>query len=468
MESMVAVEIATHSGDQTRIASCRLGPAVLAVVLATMLLALPAPQLLADEPLSDAERLWVVQAEAPDARQGPRIQFYFFWSKRCPHCRAALPEVRSLGEDYPWLDVHSFELSENAEHRLRYLEMAEAVGRDASSVPGFLFCGQMIVGFDELGATTGEIRSQLGACYRNVRQGRSATVTPVAGAVSAVRIPLIGEVDVQALSLPALTVVLAALDSINPCAFFVLLFLLSLLVHVQRRGYMLLVGGLFVLFSGLIYFLFMAAWLNLFMWVGQLRWITAAAGMLAVVLGLVNVKDFFWFKKGVSLSIPDGAKPHLFSRMRMLVQGDRLATIMVSTVLLAIAANSYELLCTAGFPMIYTRVLTINQLPAGNYYFYLAMYNMVYVVPLLFIVGVFAWTLGARKLGEREGRVLKLISGLMMLELGLVLLVAPGLLNNVLVAAALLVAALLIKLAKIEIRSRMSRKYLSVVDVGIT
>jgi uncharacterized membrane protein HdeD (DUF308 family) len=128
--------------------------------------------------------------------------------------------------------------------------------------------------------------------------------------------------------------------------------------------------------------------------------------------------------------------------MRALVGSDRLGTLLLGTLLLAIAANSYELLCTAGFPMVYTRALTLHGLSLSQYYAYLALYNLIYVLPLLLIVGVFTHTLGARKLTEGQGRRLKLLSGLMMLGLGLLLLVWPELLTELWVGVALLGVAL--------------------------
>jgi len=254
-------------------------------------------------------------------------------------------------------------------------------------------------------------------------------------------LPLVGAVSVDALSLPVLTVAIASLDAFNPCAFFVLMFLLSLMVHARSRKRMMIVGGVFVLFSGLIYFLFMSAWLNVFLWLGELRMITLAAGILAIVLALVNIKDYFRFKQGVSLSIPDSAKPGLFARMRGLVSADSLPAMVGGTVLLALAANSYELLCTTGFPMVYTRALTLNELSTGAYYGYLAAYNAIYVLPLLIIVALFAFKFGSRKLSEKEGRVLKMVSGVMMLLLGVLLVFAPTALSNPVVAVALVLVA---------------------------
>jgi hypothetical protein len=170
--------------------------------------------------------------------------------------------------------------------------------------------------------------------------------------------------------------------------------------------------------------------------------ITTIAGIIAVIIAAINIKDFFLFEQGVSLVIPEKAKPKLFERMRTLLKATSLPSMMVGTIVLAIVANAYELLCTVGFPMVFTRVLTLQNLPLLHYYVYLLAYNVIYVIPLTVIVLMFSITLGAKKLTEWQGRVLKLLSGLMMLFLGLVLLINPALLNNMLLSVGLLASAL--------------------------
>ena len=367
-----------------------------------------------------------------------RVQLWFFWSKRCPHCLHARPWLEALPVRHPWIELHSLELLDHPEHIERYVSMAAALGQEARSVPAFVFCGQMRTGFDSPDTTGRRLMEALEACRSDA--GRLRAATP--GMSEVVDLPLVGETNAADLSLPVLTLVLAGLDSFNPCAFFVLLFLLSMLVHAGSRGRMLAIGGIFVTISGVVYFLFMAAWLNLFLVIGELEWVTLGAGLLAVLMGGLNVKDYFWFKRGVSLSIPEAAKPGLFQRMRGLLRAESLPAMVLGTLVLAVVANSYELLCTAGFPMVFTRVLTLSQLPASGYYGYLVLYNLVYVIPLAAIVALFARTLGSRKLSEHEGRILKLVSGLMMLELGLVLTLAPSWLNSLLTAVVLLGLAL--------------------------
>lgn len=190
----------------------------------------------------------------------------------------------------------------------------------------------------------------------------------------------------------------------------------------------------------------MAAWLNLFLIIGHITAITAAAGIIAVVFAVINIKDFIAFQKGISLTISNTSKVKLFDRMRNLLKSTSWISIILGTVILAICANLYELLCTAGFPMVFTRILTLHNLPVLNYYLYIVLYNIIYVIPLIAIVTIFLAGSKKRNISEWQGRVLKLISGVMMLELGAILLLKPSLLNSVFVSLIMLLAALVISL----------------------
>ncbi len=378
-------------------------------------------------------------AGTPEIRDDQdRIQLYFFWSARCPHCLEARPHLLPMVAQHPWIELHDLEISRHPENVQRYVQMAAALGQEAQSVPAFLFCGEMHVGWHSAETTGTFLMERLKACRSRAAADRKV-LEPAA--LETLRLPLVGEIDPQSLSLPAFTVVIAGLDAFNPCAFFVLLFLLGLLAHQKDRRRMLAIGGVFVVVSGLFYFAFMAAWLNLFILMGELYWVTLAAALLAIFIALVNIKDFFAFKQGLTLSIPESRLPDLYRRGRAILAAGNLPAMLAATLLLAGAANLYELLCTAGFPMAYTRVLTLNNLEPTGYYLYLALYNLIYVIPLLVIVLAVTYALGRRQLSERQGRLLKLMSGVMMLELGLLLLAAPQLLNNVGIAFALLLGA---------------------------
>ncbi|HEX7375428.1 MAG TPA: thioredoxin family protein [Steroidobacteraceae bacterium] len=394
----------------------------------------------------------------------PTVRLYYFYSPTCPHCQAAKPLINDFAARTPWLELKAYAVKDDKDNARFYYDTAQALGVEALSVPGFIFCRQVRIGYDGAETTGADLIKALESCHADrvahpvaapdaanpaALAGTAGSPTGIAeeAAGTTIHLPFVGTINAQAFSLPALTVVLAGMDAFNPCAFFVLLFLLSLLVHAKSRARMAIVGGTFVLFSGIVYFVFMAAWLNVFLIAGELRVITVIAGIVALFVAALNIKDYFWFKEGPSLSIPDAAKPGLFKRMREVVTEGAMGPMLLGTVLLAIVANSYELLCTAGFPMVYTRALTLAKLESWQYYAWLAAYNAIYVIPLLAIVIVFTRTMGARKLSESEGRILKLVSGLMMLGFGILLLFAPNLLTNALASILVLLAAVVVALA---------------------
>ena len=144
--------------------------------------------------------------------------------------------------------------------------------------------------------------------------------------------------------------------------------------------------------------------------------------------GTHQLQRFFLFPERVSLTIPESAKPKLFKRMRAVINTSAIPGVILGTIVLAVTANLIELLCTAGFPAIYTNILTSQNLSVVQYYFYLMLYNVIYVIPLAVIVAIFAWKMGGRKMTEKEGRILKLAGGLLMLALGFILLIKPELL----------------------------------------
>jgi len=382
----------------------------------------------------------------------PVIQLYFYWSEKCPHCLEALPYLQQLAQQREDISLHSYQLVGEPDNVTRYQMMASSLGQVAQSVPAFFLCNTMLTGYGK-DATPQQIESLIARCQEHIiQQGNLDNFVGITNEPLYLHLPFIGEVQAGVSSLPLMTAIIAGIDAFNPCAFFVLMFLLSLLLHTRNRKRMLLVGGVFVFFSGLLYFLFMSAWLNLFRVIGHLEAITMIAALVAIAVGLINVKDFFWFKAGVSLTISESARPKLFERMRALLKAQSLSTLLAATVGLALFANMYEFLCTAGFPMVYTRILTLSELSTAQYYLYLVFYNLVYVIPLLIIVLLFVLTMGTRKLQEGEGRGLKLVSGTMMLTLGVILLVAPELLQNLLATLTTILVSIAMALLLVYVR----------------
>jgi len=234
------------------------------------------------------------------------------------------------------------------------------------------------------------------------------------------------------LPLPLFTFIIAIVDGFNPCNLFVLTLLLGFLVSASSsRTRIYIVGYTFVLVVAIFYFLFMAAWLNIFKYIGFVTPLRVAIAIIALVAGILNCKELFFFKKGISLTIQDRHKGPLYRRarrMKEIIVSEKIPALIVAAAMLAVFSSLVELPCTAGFPIIYTGILTGKYVDGSvNYYLYLALYNVIYVLPLMITIGIMGFLLRSRNVTQHEVQIVKFIGGFIMIILGIILLVKPGL-----------------------------------------
>ncbi len=364
---------------------------------------------------------WGYGVAAWAAAAAPAAEIEVFVRPGCPYCAAAEHYLDELQRRRPGLQVRLRDISRDAEALQELGELAHRSGIRPFGVPAFYLRGQLMVGFLSAETTGKAIEALLDQAPAT--SGRDAAIRPPN--VGNVDVPLLGQLNVGDLGLPLFTIVLGLLDGFNPCAMWVLLFLLSMLVNLRDRKKMFLIGGVFVLVSGIVYFAFMAAWLNLFFLIGISRLTQVLLGMVAAVVGALNLKDFVAFGRGVSVGIAEAAKPGIYSQARRILRAESLVGALTAAVMLAILVNTVELLCTAGLPAVYTRVLTMYSLPTSAYYAYLGLYNLAYIADDSLMLTVAVVTLSREKLQEKGARWLKLVSGIVMLALGLILILRP-------------------------------------------
>lgn len=334
----------------------------------------------------------------------------------CPHCEAAKEFLNELQRERPSLRITIHDVAENSPARQRLTTLVAERGMTSVGVPTFLIGTELIVGFRSADTTGAEIRTRL--------DQQAGTGTPQQ-AVEGIQTRWFGELRVRDLGLPLFTIVIGLLDGFNPCSMWVLIFMLSLLAGLANRPKMLLIAGTFVAIEGIAYFAFMAAWLNLFLLIGLSRITELVLGSIAGLAGVINIKDFLAFHRGISLGIPDAAKPGLYARMRRIVQAENILAALIGTGMLAVLVQAVELLCTAGLPALYTRILTMHQLDQWVYYGYLALYNVAYMLDDVLVLAIGVLTMSHYRLQEREGRWLKLIGGIVMVGLSAVMIVRP-------------------------------------------
>jgi hypothetical protein len=281
----------------------------------------------------------------------------------CPRCADAHEFLAELARERPGLRIVVRDVTADPAALVDLRELAKAHGITALGVPTFRIRGTLVVGFSGASVTGKKLLALLDGEPED----------------EGLDLPWLGRVRADDLGLPAFTIAVGLVDGFNPCAMWVLLLVLSLLVNVRERGRMLAIGATFVAVSGLAYFAFMAAWLNLFLLVGLSRASEIAIGMVALAAGAVNLRDALTPEKRPTLAIPERAKAGIYGRMRAILHAESLAAAVAASAALALVVNVVELVCTAGLPLLYTRVLTLRELSPWAYYGYLALYNAAYV-----------------------------------------------------------------------------------------
>jgi len=278
--------------------------------------------------------------------------------------------------------------------------------------------------------------------------------------VEEIEIPIFGKIKTAKFSLPALTILLGIVDGLtNPCGFFVIFFLLSALISLAgARKKMILVGGVFIFFFALYYFLFMALLLNIFILGRKIALLTTVAGGICIFAGLLNVKDYFFFQKGISLSLSKGKKLKFEERVKNLSLTKSIPALIVGTTIIASTISLVAIACTFGIPLAYTKILTSKSLPSLQYYLYLVFYNLIYIIPMAIIVLIFAITLGKKTFKELWIRRLKLVSGFIILFLGSLLSWNYVLLENITFIFWLIITAVVLSGLVILIDSLRKRK----------
>ncbi|MFA5406579.1 MAG: hypothetical protein WC307_04460 [Candidatus Nanoarchaeia archaeon] len=378
---------------------------------------------------------------------------YLFYGNGCPHCAEEIEFFNSININ--GFTLEKFEVWYNETNSLMFNEFANAYDTfGGGSVPRLFIGDKVFVGFmSDNGILLYAPNYKAFAGYKNIitdeinnciNNNCPDPYEVVYGSVSPsiingtnidietselteIELPFIGKINVVESSLFFLTVIIGLLDGLNPCAMWMLSFLLAFTISTRSRKKVFTVGGIFILVSGIVYFLFITAWLNVFLSTEVISFMRYVAGGFALFAGIINIKDFFAFQKGFSLTIPAKWQPRIKKRMKQLSVASGIGMI-AGVIVLAFTINLVELLCTIGFPVIYLKILSQHGLPFIANYFYLILYVIMYMLDdtIIFLIAVF--TLSRLNMNQKNVRVLKLFSGIMITILALILMINPSIL----------------------------------------
>ncbi len=385
---------------------------------------------------------------ASEAGHSEALTAYVFKSATCPHCQAQRPFIDALAEEHERFEVRYYEIVETTEHHDLLRVMAEAFDVNPGSVP-MVFIGDSVwVGDSE--QIRAEIQTQVEECLgggcpdaRTLADQRLAgEVERESNADATIRVPLLGTVDLSVQPLLLSTSIIAFVDGFNPCSLWLLTILIALVLHSGSRKRVLIVGLVFLVTTAAVYGLFMVGVFSVLAYAQYLPWMYWIVAAFALLFGLVNVKDYFWFKRGFSFTIDDKYKPGIFKKFRELMTNGRSPLALAgATMVMALGIALIELPCTAGFPVIWSGLLSTHEVSATAFAGLLIAYLVIYLLDELVVFFIAVAKLRIERFQENQARVLKLIGGVVMIALAIVLVTEPELMSQPGPAIGIFVAA---------------------------
>lgn len=374
-------------------------------------------------------------AKAKEAAPPYPVTLNFFWGNGCPHCAEEEKFLNKIEKDYPTLTINRFEVWGSAKNREIFKQVGQKLGVDVSGVPFTVIGTNNVSGYYNEETTGAQIKQYIDECLTKQCVDVVSEFAPVIPKVDPwkeapkslpkeVSFPLIGKVDLTKLSLPAIAIVIGTLDGFNPCAMWTLLFLISLLLNLKDRRRMWLLGITFLLASGLVYFFFMAAWLNILLFIGFIVWVRVAIASFALVAGSFSLNKYYQHKMGCIVENDDKRKK-TFEKLKKITYDKNLLMALLGITALAFAVNLVELLCSAGFPAVFTQILALNKLPTFQYYTHIALYILFFMLDDIIIFVIAMRTLEATGISTKYAKYSNLIGGLLMILIGILMILKP-------------------------------------------
>lgn len=356
--------------------------------------------------------------EQIQAGRNATVSVHFFYSSTCPHCKAQMPFNEKLVKKYPDIVIipHS---TENPDEVRLMEKMSMERGDDGLGVPKTFVGNRTITGFDNENG----IGLQIMRAIEDELAGKDAG--PQQKNTLIINVPFIGEIDPLNYSLPVLAVVLGLVDGFNPCAMWVLVYLIGLVLNLNDKRKIWFIVGTFVAASGILYFLFMTAWLNAFLFLGYMRAVTIIIGLVALGGGTLSIREYLLTKGDLACKVGDADdKKKTMSRMDHIVSGPMTFATIGAIIILAFVVNSVEFVCSAAIPAVFTQVLALSNLSFIEYYGYIGLYVMFFMLDDLVVFGLAAFAVSGG-IGEKYAKYCKIIGGVILFILGLLLLFAP-------------------------------------------
>ena len=372
------------------------------------------------------------------------VNIYLFHSYTCKHCKEEIKLLDELEKEYDNIKVYKYEVNENGNGEL-LKNISEIMGSKVTGTPYTIIGNKVFSGYDyenSKGRFKGAIEYYSKYGYED-KVGEYISSIPLPSyevkdtdldvdeyindyISYKVKLPLIGEVKLKNLTLPLVTVVIGLADGFNPCAMWVLLFLISMLIGMKDKKRMWILGSTFLLTSALIYLIFMMSWLNLANLLISVVWVRVIIAIVSLVGGIINLRGYIKHRKVSGCDVVDDKKRNkIITRIKKFTTEKNFWLAILGVIVLAISVNVVELACSAGLPVMFIEILSLNNLTAIEEIIYIVLYMLFFLLDDFVVFVIAMTTLSLTGVSSKYGNLSKLIGGILMLLIGLLLMFKP-------------------------------------------
>jgi thiol-disulfide isomerase/thioredoxin len=370
------------------------------------------------------------------------VNMYIFYRDGCPHCAALEVALEDIKEEYTNLKIHRYEVGSSFENSTLMARASNLLDANATGVPFAIIGTKTFVGYSE-SITKGQIEYAL-ELYSKVTS-YSDPVGEMLGVVSnsgtltyeeiaaknekkynyTIDVPFTGPTETKDLSLPVISIILGTLDGFNPCAMWVLLFLISMLISMKDKKRMWILGSTFLITSAIIYLFFMLAWLNIAIFVGAIWWVKLLIALVALAGGYFNLRAYVRAKEDGCEIVDEKKRKKIFTKIKKFTSEKSFPLALAGIITLAISVNFIELTCSAGLPVVFANILALNNLSTLEYSFYIFLYILFFLLDDLIVFFIAMTTLKLTGISNKYGKYSHLIGGILMVIIGILMIVKP-------------------------------------------
>lgn len=388
--------------------------------------------------------LWLVLTMTilfPVMANAEEINLYLFHSQDCIHCQSERKWLESIKDKYDNLNIYEYEITRNSDNSALLDKVKERLSSTSNYVPYTVIGEQHWIGWND------DNKAKITEAIENYDFSKRDIVNEVINNIDGEKIgntedsiennddkteftiPILGKIDAKKVSLPIMAMVIGFVDGFNPCAMWVLIFLISMLLGMKDKKKMWTLGLIFLISSGLVYLLFMLAWLNIAVSLSSIRWIQLIISAVALIGAFVNLRSYFKsvIKKDEGCEVVDNKKrKKLMERIKKYTSEKSFLLAMLGVMALAFSVNLIELACSAGLPLIFTQVLALNNLNALQYGIYIFIYLLFFLIDDIVVFVIAMKTFELTGISTKYTKYSHLIGGLIMLIIGLLMIFKPS------------------------------------------